>query len=156
MANQHLYLEIKRLLQNAYHGQNQQIPEHLLKTMAMMVTGVLLGPHVQLYAIAMCVPVPIKLVSLVRRFRGFAADRQVDVPALFAPFVYAMQATLSAEKVYLVLDCSKVGPKCRVLVIALVYHGTVLPTIWQTLKGTKGHVKDDFQKALLKKRLVPQ
>jgi hypothetical protein len=151
MGNQQLYLEMKRLLQNAYQGQNQQIADHLLKTLAMMVTGVLLGPHVQLYAIAMCVPLPIKLPSLVRRFSGFVADSRVDAQTLFAPFVYAMQATLSAEKVYLVMDCTKVGPKCRVLVIALVYHGPVLPIIWQTLKGKKGHVKGEFQKALLEK-----
>jgi hypothetical protein len=151
MANQQLYLEMKTVLQNAYQGQNQQVADHLLKTLAMMVTGVLLGPHVQLYAIAMCVPVPIKLPSLVRRLSGFVADSRVDAQTLFAPFVYAMQATLSAEQVYLVIDCTKVGPKCRVLVIALVYHGTVLPIIWHTLKGKKGHVKGDFQKELLEK-----
>jgi hypothetical protein len=151
MANQRLYQEMKSLLQNAYYGQNQRVADHLLKTLAMMVTGVLLGPHVQLYAIAMCVPVAIKLPSLVRRFSGFVADSRVDVHTLFAPFVYAMQATLSADQVYLVIDCTKVGPKCRVLVIALVYHGTVLPIVWQTIKGKKGHVKGEFQKALLQK-----
>lgn len=151
MANQQLYLQMKALLQNAYQGQNQAIADHLLKTLAMMVTGVLLGPHVQLYAIAMCVPLPIKLASIVRRLSGFVADSRVDVQVLFVPFVYAMQATLSAEKVYLVMDCTKVGPKCRVLVIGLVYHGTVLPVMWQTIKGKKGHVKGEFQKGLLEK-----
>lgn len=151
MTNQQLYLEMKTLLQNAYRGHNQPVADHLLKTLAMMVTGVLLGPHVQLYAIAMCVPLSIKLPSLVRRFSAFVADSRVEAHRWFAPFVYAMQATLSAEKVYLVMDCTKVGPKCRVLVIALVYHGTVLPIIWQTLKGKKGHVKGEFQKALLEK-----
>lgn len=117
----------------------------------MMVTGVILGPHVQLYAIAMCVPVPVKLLSLVRRFSRFVADKRVDAHLLFAPFVYAMQATLSHENVYLIMDCSKVGPRCRVLMIALVYHGTVLPIGWQTLKGKKGHVKGQFQRELLEK-----
>ena len=149
MPNQQLYLEMKNLLHRAYLGQNQTVADHVLKTLAMMVTGVLLGPHVQLYAIAMCVPLPIKLASIVRRFSGFVADNRVEVQALFAPFVYAMQATLSAETVYLIMDCTQVGPKCRVLVIALVYHGTVLPIMWQTLKGKKGHVKGEFQKALL-------
>jgi len=151
MPNQRLYLQMKTFLQQAYQGQNQKVADHLLKTLAMMVTGVILGPHVQLYAIAMCVPLAIKLPSIVRRFSGFVADSRVDVQDLFAPFVYAMQATLSAETVYLIMDCTKVGPKCRVLVIALVYHGTVLPIMWQTLKGKKGHVKGEFQKALLAK-----
>jgi hypothetical protein len=151
LANQQLYLKMKQLLQDAYQGRHQPVDDHLLKTLAMMVTGVLLGPHVQLYAIAMCVPVPIKLQSLLRRFSRFVADSRVDAQTLFAPFVYAMQATLSAEKVYLVMDCSKVGPQCRVLVIAVLYHGTVLPIIWQTLQGKKGHVKGEFQKSLLTK-----
>lgn len=151
MANQQLYSEMKILLQKAYQGQNLPVADHLLKTLAMMVTGVILGPHVQLYAMAMCVPLPIKLVSIVRRFSGFVADSRVDAQSLFAPFVYAMQATLSSDQVYLIIDCTKVGPKCRVLVIALVYHGTVLPLIWQTIKGKKGHVKGDFQKGLLEK-----
>jgi hypothetical protein len=154
MPNQCLYLHMKTLLQQAYQGQNQKVADHLLKTLAMMVTGVLLGPHVQLYAIAKCVPLPIKLPSLVRRFSRFVADDRVDVQTWFAPFVYAMQATLSAETVYLIMDCTKVGPHCRVLVIALVYHGTVLPIMWQTLKGKKGHVKGEFQKALLEKVAV--
>jgi hypothetical protein len=151
MANHQLYLEMKTFLQQAYQGQNQQVTDHLLKTLAMMVTGVMLGPHVQLYAMAMCVPLPIKLPSIVRRFSEFVADSRVDAQTLFAPFVYAMQATLSAETVYLIIDCTKVGPQCRVLVIALVYHGTVLPIIWQTLQGKKGHVKGEFQKSLLTK-----
>jgi hypothetical protein len=151
MANQQLYLTMKTMLQQAYHGQNQPVADPLLKTLAMMVTGVILGPHVQLYAMAMCVPLPIKLPSLVRRFSEFVADNRVEAQTLFAPFVYAMQATLNAEKVYLIIDCTKVGPHCRVLVIGLVYHGTVLPIIWQTLKGKKGHVKGEFQKSLLEK-----
>ncbi|MFN8454887.1 MAG: hypothetical protein U0401_09505 [Anaerolineae bacterium] len=151
MANQQLYLAMKTLLQQTYQGQNQAVADHLLKTLAMMVTGVILGPHVQLYAMAMCVPVPIKLASIVRRFSEFVADDRVDARSLFAPFVYAMQATLSAERVYLIIDCTKVGPQCRVLVIALVYHGTVLPIIWQTIAGKKGHVKGEFQKSLLAK-----
>jgi len=36
----------------------------------------------------------------------------------------------------------------------LVYHGTVLPLIWQSIKGKKGHVNGDFQKELLEKVYV--
>jgi len=151
MANQQLYLEMKRLLQNAYQGQNQQVADHLLKRLAMRVTGVLLGPHVQLYAIAMCVPVSIKLPSLVRRFSGFVADSRVDAQALFAPFVYAMQATLCTEKVYLVMDCTKVGPKCRVLVIAWSIMAPSYRLSGKPSKGKKGMSKVNFKKHCWKK-----
>jgi len=33
--------------------------------------------------------------------------------------------------------------------IGLAYHQTVLPVVWKTLKGKKGHVKGHFQQALL-------
>ncbi|MCP4269977.1 MAG: transposase, partial [Candidatus Brocadiaceae bacterium] len=56
---------------------------------------------------------------------------------------------LGNETAYLLIDCTKVGRKCRTLLIGLYYHGTVLPLVWKTLKGKKGHVKGDFQKKLL-------
>jgi hypothetical protein len=33
--------------------------------------------------------------------------------------------------------------------IALAYQGTVLPIVWKTVRGNKGHVKGEIQKALM-------
>jgi hypothetical protein len=74
--------------------------------------------------------------------------------AFFEPFVLAMQASLGQETAYLILDCTQTGPRCRTLVAALAYHETVLPLAWQSIRGKKGHVTGDFQKALLN-RLYP-
>jgi hypothetical protein len=49
----------------------------------------------------------------------------------------------------LILDCTQAGKKCRVLFIGLAYHGTVLPLVWKTVKGKKGHVKGTLQRDLL-------
>jgi hypothetical protein len=60
-----------------------------------------------------------------------------------------MVATLGDETVYLILDCTQVGPRCRTLLASLAYHETVLPVGWQSLCGQKGHVTGEFQKTLL-------
>lgn len=146
-SNQALYTWNRDFLRRIYADKN--IEPMYLKTLAMLITGMLLGPHVQLFAIAMCVPLPIKLLSLVRRFERFVADEQVEVEKYFAPFVQAMLISLGNETAYLIIDCTQAGPKCRTLFIGLAYHNTVLPLVWKTLKGPKGHVKGQFQKELL-------
>jgi hypothetical protein len=122
----------------------------VIKTLAMMIAGMLLAPHVQLFAIAMCVPLLIKLPSITRRLERFVANEQVHPKRFFAPFVYAMIAALGNETAYLIIDCTKVGPQCRTLFIGLAYHNTVLPLVWKTYKGKKGHLKGDQHRHLLK------
>ena len=146
-SNQALYIWIRDFLQNIYVDKN--INNTYIKTLAMMITGMLLGPHVQLFAIAMCVPLMIKLLSIVRRFERFVTDEQVEVEKYFEPFVRAMIISLGNETAYLLIDCTQAGRKCRTLFIGLAYHQTVLPLVWKTLKGKKGHVKGAFQKELL-------
>lgn len=147
IPNQEMYICMRDYLQEMYRP--AKVNETLVKTLAMMITGMLLGPHVQLFAIAMWVPLLIKLPSIVRRFERFVADDRVDVGKYFEPFVVAMIVALGNETAYLIIDCTQAGPKCRSLFIGLAYHNTVLPLVWKTLKGKKGHVKGEFQKELL-------
>jgi len=144
-SNQQLYLQVKNLL----YTWHQEPDNHLLKTLAMMVTGLFLGRHVQLWEIALWVPLPIQLTSLVRRFERFVADPRVKVAAFFHPFVLAGISCLCNETAYLILDCTQAGQKCRTLVVGLAYHGTVLPLAWQSCKGKKGHLKGEVHRALL-------
>ena len=67
-SNQALYIWVRDFLQENYADKNID-NSFIIKTLAMMITGMILGPHVQLFAIAIiCVPLMIKLPSLVRRF----------------------------------------------------------------------------------------
>jgi len=145
--NQAMYIWVRDFLQHIYVDKN--IDNIFVKTLAMMITGMLLGPHVQLFAIAMCVPLLVKLPSIVRRFERFVADDRVEADKYFEPFVRAMIISLGNETAYLLIDCTQAGRKCRTLFIGLAYHNTVLPVVWKTLKGNKGHVKGKFQKELL-------
>lgn len=143
--NRQLFLKIKDILQHLY----EEPENHLVVTLALMVTGMFLGRHVQLWQIALWVPLPTQLTSIVRRFERFVADPRVDVGRYFEPFVIAMRSSLGSETAYLILDCTQAGKKCRVLFIGLAYHGTVLPVVWKTVKGKKGHVKGELQRDLL-------
>ena len=145
-SNQALYIWVRDFLQANYNDTNID-NSFIIKTLAMMITGMILGPHVQLFAIAMCVPLMIKLPSLVRRFERFVADDRVEVEKYFEPFVRAMIISLGNETAYLLIDCTQAGRKCRTLFIGLAYHHTVLPLVWKTLKGKKGHVKGQFHSA---------
>jgi hypothetical protein len=147
-SNASLYSWLETLLLETYTGHD--IKSNLIKTLAMMITGLLLGPHVQLFAIAMCIPLLIKLPSITRRLERFVDDERVKPERFFAPFVYAMIAALGNETAYLVIDCTKAGPKCRTLFIGLAYHNTVLPLVWKTYKGKKGHLKGEQHQQLLK------
>lgn len=118
-----------------------------------MVTGVFLGHHVQLGEIALWVPLPIQLTSIVRRFERFVADPAVKVAVFFHPFVLASIACLGNETAYLIIDCTQAGQKCRTLVVGLAYQGMVLPLAWKTCKGKKGHLKGEVHRALLQEVL---
>jgi hypothetical protein len=148
MASLKLYLHLKDLLLSLYKGSNK-LPKHLIVTLAMMVTGLFLGRHVQLWQIALWVPLDIQLLSIVRRFERWVAEPTVDMNKFFAPFVRAMQASLGHETAYLLIDCTQAGKKCRMLLIGLAYHGTVLPVVWKTVKGNKGHVTGELHRTLL-------
>jgi hypothetical protein len=144
MPNLKLFLHIKNLLTTVHEEDHAR-----LTTLALMVTGLFFGRHVQLWAIALWCHCDVALLSTVRRFERFVADPRVDIHAIFEPFVLAMQASLGNETAYLLIDCTQAGPKCRTLVVGLAYHGTILPIRWQTVKGKKGHLKGAKQQQLL-------
>jgi len=147
MTAQTLYTSLKDLLQQIY--QEHRIPKKLLTTLALLLTGLFLGRHVQLWQIAVWAPVAVQLLSLVRRFERWCANEHVDIAVFFKPFVLAMQTSLGHEVAYLLIDCTQAGRKCRTLFIGLAYHGTVLPLVWKTVKGHKGHVTGALHQTLL-------
>jgi len=107
-----------------------------------------------LWELALWAPQPIQLTSIVRRFERFLADPRVQVGRWFEPFVWLMHRTLGCEVAYVIIDCTQAGRQCRTLTAGLAYHGTILPLVWQSHKGRKGHLKGAIQKALLQS-LVP-
>jgi Transposase DDE domain len=151
-TNQQVNAFFRRFLQTLY--ENRRFPPALIETLALLLTGVFLGRHVQLWELALWSPQPVQLTSIVRRFERFLADPRVEVRRWFEPFVWLMHRTLGCAVAYVIIDCTQAGSHCRTLTAGLAYHGTILPLAWQTHKGKKGHLKGVLQKALLQS-LVP-
>lgn len=105
-SNQALYIWNRDFLQRLYADKN--IEPIYPKTLAMLITGMLLGPHVQLFAIAMCVPLPIKLPSLVRRFERFVADEQVEYEGQSVNHTFGIVRSSPLIKTYAITLSSKV------------------------------------------------
>ena len=147
--SQQLYNENHKLLNDVYKENKIQTARHHINVLAQMLTGLMLGRHVQLWMIALLLPFKIQLTSQIRTFERFLGDERVDVKRYFQPFVKAMHESLGNEVAYIVLDCTKAGKKCRFLMAALVYHGTVLPVCWKTYAGSKGHMTGEKHKKLL-------
>jgi hypothetical protein len=141
-----VYMHLHSLLDSLY----EEEASHRVNNLALMATGLILGRHVQLWEIALHVPLDIQLTSITRRFERFVADEDLAVKRFFAPFVSAMVVSLGNERACLILDCTQAGPKCRVVMVALAYHGTVLPVAWRTVAGGKGHVTGQIQRDLLR------
>lgn len=147
--NEALYKKNQKMLKETYREGKIVIENHLVDTLAQMLTGLMLGYHVQLWMIALFLPFDIQLTSQVRKFERFLSDERVNVKKYFMPFVKAMHTSLGNEVAYIIMDCTKSGPKCRTLVIAAFYQNTVLPLCWKTFTGKKGHIKGKKHKELL-------
>lgn len=144
-TDQRLHIFTKELLENLHEDPKSKI----IKTLAMMVTGVMMGQHVQLWMIAVVLPFSVQLQSTVRRFERFLADERVNIRHYFEPFVWAMHSSLGQERSCVILDCTQAGLQCRTLVAGLAYHGTILPMCWKTYKGKKGHLRGEYHRDLL-------
>lgn len=144
-ANHALYEHNKAFLEKIHAGKDKS----LTATLAMLVTGLFLGRHVQFWSIALWLPFDIQLTSLERRFERFVADPRVEAEKWFKPFVEAMYLAFGDETIYVLIDSTQAGSQCRTLMAAIAYHQTVLPVGWKTYKGKKGHLKGEHHRALL-------
>ena len=147
--NEALYEKNQKMLKETYRENQVVIASHLIDILAQMLTGVMLGDHVQLWMIALLLPFDIQLTSQVRKFERFLSDKRVDVKKYFMPFVKAMHTSLGNDIAYIIIDCPKAGPKCRTLVIGSFYQNTALPLCWKTFTGKKGHLKGEKHRELL-------
>jgi hypothetical protein len=126
------------------------LPTHLL-TMAMMITGLLRGRNVQLRKMAEKVAYTGgKQTSLIDRFRRFFSNSNIAVQVEYNPMVVQILNGLSEQQLYLLIDSSKVGDNCLVLMVSVYYQHRALPLAWVTYQGRKGHSSQKVQLALFR------
>jgi len=132
----------KRLYRHILHGlQHMQPTAHQghTTTLAMMISGIILGKTAQLSKMRTEVPLPQKNKSIAERMRRWVANPNVQLPVYFHPYAHALLAALATQPLVLALDSSAIGRRCMILLVGVVYHKRLLPLTWVVYKGQKGH-----------------
>ncbi|NHZ71620.1 MAG: IS4 family transposase [Aquificales bacterium] len=122
-------------------------------TLAMMMTGIVIGKKAQLSPMSTEVPYPAKDKSIERRMRRWVANERIDAPIYFMPFAESLLATLSGHTLVLAMDGSTVGRGCMVLMVGVIYRKRAIPIAWVVYKGKKGHAPAETHIEVLQKVL---
>jgi hypothetical protein len=127
-------------------------------TLAMMITGIVMGKKAQLSVMSAEIPHSAKDKSIEKRMSRFVQHDKVDVEITYMPFAQHILDTLSREPLVLAMDGSQVGRGCMVLMVGVIYHSRLLPIAWVIYKGKKGHTTAERHIEVLKKvlPLVPE
>jgi len=108
-------------------------------TLARMVSGIVMSRNAQLSAMSSEIPTETKEKSIEMRMRRWVKEDQIDVEAVYMPFVRQILAALSHLPLVLVMDGSQAGRGCMVLRVGVLYQKRALPIAWLVYKGKKGH-----------------
>lgn len=145
-----VYTIVRKTLKSMIQNQH---PGHVL-TLAMMITGIVLGKKAQLSEMAGEIPVPAKDKSIEMRMRRWVKHPELEAEAIYLPFALQILQTLAHLPLTLVMDASAVGRSCQVLMLGVVYKKRALPLVWLVYRGKKGHTSAARHLAALEK-LVP-
>jgi hypothetical protein len=154
MSNQRrVYTKVLKTLKQMMPTQMQG---HVV-TLAMMVTGVVVGRKSQLSAMSTEVPHPAKDKSIEKRFRRWIKNERIELEAYFMPFAKELLAGLADSPLLLAMDGSTVGRGCMTLMVCVIYHKRALPIAWVVYKGKKGHASAETHISVLEllQPLVP-
>lgn len=124
-------------------------PQNQVVTIAMMVTGIVLGRKAQLSAMSLEIPHPAKPASLEKRFQRFVKNERFDVQTNYLPFAHLILAHLADKPLVLAMDGSTVGRGCMALMVGVIYHKRAIPLAWIVYRGKKGHTDAEHHIAIL-------
>ncbi|MHC4537282.1 MAG: IS4 family transposase [Planctomycetota bacterium] len=122
---------LKQMMQMYHQG-------HLV-TLAMMITGIVMGRNAQLSAMSTEVPVAAKEKSIEMRLRRWVKHNKIEVEAVYMPFAQQILQALASAPLVLVMDGSQIGRGCMVLMVGVLYKKRALPIAWVVYRGKKGH-----------------
>jgi hypothetical protein len=117
----------------------------LLRTLALVIHGLIASAHSQLPKLAAQAPSGWggNLESRTKQLARFMANENVTTQIYWLPFVkplLTVLTTTSERELVVCLDGSALGRKCVALVASVVYAGRSLPIAWLVIKGKKGHL----------------
>ncbi len=136
MTDRHkVYTKVLRSLKQMMQMDHQG---HLV-TLAMMITGIVIGRNAQLSAMSAEVPVSVKEKSIEMRLRRWVKHSKIEVEAVYMPFAQQILQALASRPLVLVMDGSQIGRGCMVLMVGVLYKKRALPIAWIVYRGRKGH-----------------
>jgi hypothetical protein len=136
MTDRHkVYTKILKSLKQMMEMDHQG---HLV-TLAMMITGIVMGRNAQLSAMSTEVPVEAKEKSIEMRLRRWVKHSKIEVEAVYMPFAQQILQALASSPLVLVMDGSQIGRGCMVLMVGVLYKKRALPIAWIVYRGKKGH-----------------
>lgn len=142
--NHQVYCKIKRQIR-------QWLPEARItrvRNLALLITGLCEGTGIHLSEIVSAWPIPGREPSLVNRLRRFLSNAAVEVRTWYQPLARHMLSVFKDQRIYLIIDTTKVGFDHRMLVLSLAYRHRALPLVWSVHPGSRGHTTVAQQLAL--------
>ena len=126
--------------------------------MALLISGLYLSRAVHMALVVRTWPSRSKAPSLVNRLRRFLDNPRVDVRIWYRPVAEHLLHLFAEQRLRLVIDCTKVGLRFRLLTVSIAYRRRTLPLAWSVHRGSRGHVTVEHQLALLRYvyGLIPQ
>jgi hypothetical protein len=136
MTDRHkVYLKVKKTIEQYVTLSH---PGHVI-TLAMMITGIVMGKKAQLSEMSNEIPSEAKDKSTEMRLRRWVKNENLDAEMIYLPFAKQLLEELSKQELVLVMDGSQVGRGCMVLMVGVLYRKRALPIAWLVYKGKKGH-----------------
>lgn len=106
-----------------------------LENVALFSQGVMKAQSSQQQAIARQVVCGERVDSAARRLRRFIANEQFPLQAFFSHLSHWIIEALPYEKVYLLVDETKLGDRIGALVVGVAWEGRCIPLAWRCYKA---------------------
>ena len=128
------------------------------RNMALFITGLKQNKAIHLSKIVRKWHIKSKLPSLVNRLNRFLNNEHVIPWEWYKPLAKEILASFVNRDIRLIIDCTKIGFRHRLMSISIAYKKRSLPLIWKVYEGAKGHIKVEEQMKLLNrlKPLIPR
>lgn len=121
-----------------------------LKTLAWMVTGLLVSEKVSLTAWVPSVHSRAQCAqSTVRRFARWLDNERIQVHQLYGPLIQQALADWGDERLRLALDTSMLWDTYCIVRISVIYRGRAVPLVWTVLQHGSSSVAYEVYASLL-------
>jgi len=156
--NRRRFVAIRKAIKKLYPTEPRGNTARHLTTLAMLISGIVASKSVNLPAIANKVPTMTKVDSQVKRFSRWVDNQRVHYECYYLPYAQQLVASLSHQRLVLIMDGSSVGRGCRTLMLSVVYKNRALPLAWLVAEGSKGCFSEENHITLIQqvKEIVPE